>query len=95
MREHSLNAHRRRKYIPTTRSNYGLGVCENILDRQFCAGKPGEKWVSSYQGYAITYLRASGTWVYLTMIFDLFDRKVISWALSDDLGKRAHGRPGS
>jgi transposase InsO family protein len=49
MRENGLNARRRRKYILTTRSNHGLPVCENVLDRQFYAGKPGEKWVSSYQ----------------------------------------------
>jgi transposase InsO family protein len=80
MRKHGLNARRRRKYIPTTRSNHGLSVCENILDRQFGAGKPGEKWMSD-----ITYLRTSGAWVYLTMIPDLFDRKVIGWAFNDDM----------
>jgi transposase InsO family protein len=52
MRENGLNARRRRKYIPTIRSNHGFPVCENILDRQFCAGKPGKKWVSSYRRYA-------------------------------------------
>jgi transposase InsO family protein len=51
-----------------------------MLNRQFCAGKPGEKWVSD-----ITYLRRSGTWVYLTVVLDLCDRKVIGWALSGDL----------
>jgi transposase InsO family protein len=85
MREHGLNAKRRRNYIPTTNSNHGLVICENILDRQFDAGKPGEKRVSSYQRYAITYLQTSGAWVYLTIILDLFDRKVIGWALSEDL----------
>jgi transposase InsO family protein len=85
MREHGLNARRRRKYIPTTRSNHGLEVCENILNRQFYAGKPGEKWVSSYQRYAITYLRTSGGWVYLTVVLDLYDRKVLGWALSDGM----------
>jgi transposase InsO family protein len=75
MREQGLNAQRRRTYIPTTRPNHGLLVCKNILDRQFCAGKPGEKRASD-----VTYLRTSGTWVYLTIIPDLFDRKVIGWA---------------
>jgi transposase InsO family protein len=35
--------------------------------------------------YAITYLRTTDQWVYLTLVLDLFDRKVIGWALSDDM----------
>jgi transposase InsO family protein len=52
MREHGLNARRRRKFIPTTDSNHGLAVCDNLLNREFHAGRAGEKWVSD-----ITYLR--------------------------------------
>jgi transposase InsO family protein len=88
MRENGLNALRRRKYIPTTKSNHGLPVCENVLDRQFHAGKPGEKWVSD-----LTYLRTSGNWVYLTVILDLFDRKVLGWALSGGRKPRPLTRP--
>jgi transposase InsO family protein len=80
MREHGLHAKRRRKYIPTTNSNHGLAVCKNILDRQFYAEKPGEKRVSD-----ITYLRTSGAWVYLTVVLDLYDRKVVGRALSGDM----------
>jgi transposase InsO family protein len=80
MRENGLNARRRRKFIPTTNSNHELAVCENLLDRQFHAARGGEKWVSD-----ITYLRTQNGWVYLTVVLDLFDRKVIGWALSVDL----------
>jgi transposase InsO family protein len=80
MRENSLNARRRRKFIPTTNSNHGFAVNENILNREFHAEKGGEKWVSD-----ITYLRTKSGWVYLTVVIDLFDRKVIGWALSADM----------
>jgi transposase InsO family protein len=80
MRENSLNARRRRKYIPTTDSKHALPVCENILNRDFYAGGAGQKWVSD-----ITYLRTQGGWVYLTVILDLFDRKIIGWAFSDNM----------
>jgi hypothetical protein len=59
MRENGLNARRRRKFIPTTNSNHGLPVCENLLNREFHVEGGGEKWVSSYQRYAITYLRTT------------------------------------
>jgi len=77
MRENGLNARRRKKFIPTTNSKHTLPVCENILNRDFHAEKGGQKWVSD-----ITYLRTAFGWVYLTVILDLFDRKIIGWALS-------------
>jgi transposase InsO family protein len=80
MRENGLNARRRRKFIPTTDSKHALPVCENILNREFHASRGGQKWVSD-----ITYLRTKGGWVYLTVVMDLFDRKVLGWALSASL----------
>ncbi|MCL2412173.1 MAG: IS3 family transposase [Treponema sp.] len=80
MREHGLNARRMRKYTTTTDSKHSYPVCENILNRDFFAAKPGQKWVSD-----ITYLRTLNGWLYLTVVIDLFDRKIIGWALSDSL----------
>ena len=39
MRENSLNARRRRRFVPTTDSTHDLKVCENILNREFHAAK--------------------------------------------------------
>ena len=85
MRENGLNARRWKKYIPTTDSSnrrfaHSFPVCENILNREFYAERPGQKWVSD-----ITYLRTLNGWIYLTVVIDLFDRKVIGWALSANL----------
>ncbi len=77
MRENGLNARRSRKHIPTTDSNHALAVFENVLSREFYAESGGVKWVSD-----ITYLRTINGWVYLTIVLDLFDRKIIGWALS-------------
>jgi transposase-like protein len=85
MRENGLNARSRGKHIPTTNSTHGLPVCENILNQLFHAQAGGQKWVSSYRRYAMTYLRTTSGWVYLTVVLDLFDRKVIGWALSADM----------
>jgi len=80
LRKHGLNARRMRKYTATTDSKHSYPVCENILNRDFSAAKPGQKWVSD-----ITYLRELNGWVYLTVVIDLFDRKVIGWSLSGNL----------
>ena len=80
MRENGLNAARRRRRIPTTDSRHDLAVCENILNREFSAEQGGQKWVSD-----ITYLRTTDGWVYLTVVLDLFDRRIVGWALSAGL----------
>jgi transposase InsO family protein len=80
MREKKLKARRRRKWVKTTDTSHHLRVSENILKRDFMAQKPGEKWVSD-----ITYLRSSSGWIYLTVILDLWDRKVVGWSMGKEL----------
>jgi transposase InsO family protein len=80
MRENNLNARVRRRFIHTTDSKHGLVVYENILNREFYVEKGGMKWVSD-----ITYLRTNSDWVFLTVVLDLYDRKIIGWALSADM----------
>jgi transposase InsO family protein len=76
MRENCLSARGRGKFIRTTDSKHSFPACENILNREFYAGKGGMKRVSD-----ITCLRASGGWLYLTAALDLYDRKIIGWAV--------------
>jgi transposase InsO family protein len=80
MREQKLWARRRRKYVKTTDSSHGLVVADNILNRDFQAEYPGEKWVSD-----ITYLRTAFGWLFLTVVIDLWDRKVIGWSMGKEL----------
>jgi transposase InsO family protein len=80
MRENGLNTRKKRAFVKTTQSNHGLPVCKNILNRDFHADQGGQKWVSD-----ITYLRTTDDWVYLTTVMDLYDRKIIGWALSADM----------
>ena len=80
MRELKLYARKPRKYVKTTDSTHDLSVAANILCRDFSAAFPGEKWVSD-----ITYLRTDIGWMYLTVVIDLWDRKVIGWSMEGDL----------
>jgi transposase InsO family protein len=80
MRKEKLWARRHRKYVKTTDSSHGLVIADNILNRDFQAAYPGEKWVSD-----ITYLRTNSGWLYLTVILDLWDRKVIGWSMGKEL----------
>lgn len=53
-------------------------ICDNILNREFTADKPNQKWVTD-----VTEFKLFGTKVYLSPIIDLFNGEVISYNISD------------
>lgn len=67
----------KRKFKVTTDSSHKYPVVENKLNREFNVSRENQTWVSD-----ITYVRTGQGWLYLTSVIDLFDRKVIGWALS-------------
>lgn len=50
----------------------------NVLDRQFHADKPFQKWSTD-----ITYLYVGRTRLYLCAILDLYDNEIVSYNISD------------
>ena len=64
----------------TTDSNHKYKVSENILNRDFHSDSSAKKWVSD-----ITYIQTKQGWLYLTIIMDLYDRKIVGWALSTSM----------
>ena len=80
MREMKLRSIFRKKFVVTTDSKHNYPVVENKLNREFTVDGPGKVWVSD-----ITYLRTSQGWLYLTVILDLGDRKVVGWSLNSSL----------
>jgi len=83
MRTHRIHAKRKRKWVKTTDSRHNLPVALNLLNRDFTANNPGQKWVSD-----ITYIPTKNGWQYLTVILDLWDRKIVGWNIADDLCTR-------
>lgn len=70
-----------KKYrVQTTEAEHDYPVAKNVLNREFTADKPGQKWMSD-----ITYIATDQGWLYLTAILDLADRKMVGWATSDTL----------
>jgi hypothetical protein len=56
----------------TTDSNHSLPVAPNLLERDFSAQQPNEKWVTD-----ITYLQTTEGWLYLAVMIDLYSRKIV------------------
>ena len=88
MRQNGISVVRTRKHKVTTDSNHKFNISPNLLDRNFSAGQPNQKWAGD-----ITYIWTREGWLYLAVILDLHSRRVIGWAVSNrmkrDLAIRA------
>jgi len=80
MKQNNIRAVHAKKFKVTTNSKHNYPVMENILNRNFVTTEKARAWVSD-----ITYVRTRKGWMYLTVIIDLFDRKVIGWSMSRDM----------
>lgn len=80
MRANNLFARRKRKFRATTDSKHDYPIAPNILDQDFAVSRGNQVWVSD-----ITYIKTRQGWMYLTVIIDLFNRKVVGWSMSEAL----------
>lgn len=80
MRANAIKSIIRKKYVITTDSKHKYPVVCNKLNQQFEVKEQNEVWVSD-----LTYINTKEGWLYLTTVIDLLDRKVIGWALSNNM----------
>ena len=78
MRREGLFSRVKKKFVLTTDSKHSMPVAENILDRDFEATAPNQKWVAD-----ITYIRTMEGWLYLSTVMDLFSRRIVGWSMSE------------
>lgn len=88
MRENGISVKRNKKFKATTDSNHRFNIAPNLLNRDFAADRPNQKWAGD-----ISYVWTQEGWLYLAIILDLHSRRVIGWAVSNrvkrDLAIRA------
>lgn len=76
MNEQGVRGKVKKKFVVTTDSDHPLEVAPNVLDRDFTASGPNQRWVGD-----ITYLFTPKGWVYLAVVIDLYSRMVVGWSL--------------
>ena len=80
MRDIGLYSRIKRKFVVTTDSNHALKIAENILNRDFTANSANQKWAAD-----ITYIPTKLGWLYLAVVMDLFSRRIVGWAMSENI----------
>lgn len=79
MRENALRARPRRRGLPKDQGER-LVTAANVLDRQFVAERPNQKWIADF-----TYLWTAEGWLYVAAVIDLFSRRVVGWSMKAEM----------
>ena len=83
MREAGIRSRRKKKFKATTNSRHNLPVAANLLDQDFTAKTPDSVWVGD-----ITYVPTQEGWLYLAVLIDLYNRKVVGWSSSSRMTRQ-------
>ena len=81
MRQAHLVAKRAyRRHPQTTKQCPGARIAPNLLNQEFTATGPNQKWVAD-----ITYIDTAEGWLYLACILDLYSRRVVGWSMAEHM----------
>ncbi len=67
---------RRRRRPQDTGPRPETALAPNVLDRQFAAPAPNQKWVADF-----TYIWTAEGWLYVAAVLDLYSRRAVGWAM--------------
>ena len=85
MREQALRARPRRRGLPKDRGTRSA-VTDNVLDRQFQADGPNQKWVADF-----TYIWTAEGWLYVAPVLHLYSRRIVGWSMQESMTFAARG----
>jgi transposase InsO family protein len=79
LRKYNLLVERKRQYQKTTHSWHHFHKYSNLI-KELSPSRPNHVWASD-----ITYLRTDRGFVYLSLLTDMYSRKIVGWCLSESL----------
>lgn len=81
MKQAQIRSKRSRRFrIRTTDSRHDHPLASNLLDRQFHAAWPDQKWLCD-----ITYVPTGEGMLYLASVLDVCTRRIVGWSMSTSL----------
>lgn len=78
MRQNAMRARPKRRGKPKDDGERSV-IADNILDRDFQADRANQKWLADF-----TYIWTAEGWLYVSVVLDLFSRRVVGWSMKAD-----------
>ncbi len=78
MKKSGIVAKMKKRFKVTTRVNPKAAVAPNLLQQNFTAEIPNQRWVADF-----TYVSTKEGWLYVATVLDLFSRRIVGLAMSD------------
>ena len=78
MKAAGIQAKMKKRFKVTTKSDSKAKAAPNLLQQDFTATMPNQRWVAD-----ITYCATAEGWLYLSAIVDLFSRRIVGFAMSE------------
>lgn len=73
-----IAAKMKKRFKITTRANLKACVAPNVLQQDFTAEMPNQRWVADF-----TYVATQEGWLYVATVLDLFSRRIIGLSMSE------------
>ena len=78
MRKHNIESKVHKRFVVTTDSRNTRKPAENLLNQEFTAEQPNQKWVSD-----VTFIPTRQGWLFLAAILDLCSRRIVGWSMGN------------
>lgn len=82
MRKSLLKGCPKRRFIRPVNTTATHPVADNLLKQDFKADRPNKRWASD-----ITQVHTRQGWLYLSVVMDLFSRRIVGWAMDRAVGR--------
>jgi len=76
MQTAGIKARHKRRRMPGQLVSAIHSVAPNLLDRQFEATGPNQKWAADF-----TYVWTAEGWLFVAVVLDLYSRRVVGWSM--------------
>ena len=76
MKAAGIKARHKRRRAPGQLASPVHAIAPNLLDRQFEATGPNQKWAADF-----TYVWTGEGWLFVAVVLDLYSRRVVGWSM--------------
>ena len=74
----AIQAKMKKRFKVTTKVNPKAKAAPNVLNCDFTAMKPNQRWVAD-----ITYIATAEGWLYVAAVLDLYSRRIVGLSMNE------------